>query len=51
MIFDIESLNWILVVISGIIFLISVYATIVSIIEKEFLAASRFFSMSFLIHK
>ena len=49
MIFDTESLNWILVVISGIIFLVSVYAAIVSIIEKEFLAASRFFFMSFFI--
>ncbi len=49
MIFNTEFLNWALVSISGILFLIFVYAAVVSIIEKEYPAARRFFFISFFI--
>ena len=49
MIFNTEFLNWVLIVISGIILFFFVYATVVSIMEKEYLAASRFSFMSFFL--
>lgn len=49
MIFNTEFLNWVLIIISGITLLFFVYATVVSIMEKEYLAASRFSFMSFFI--
>ena len=49
MIYNVEFLNWILILISGILFIIFIYAAVVSISEKEYLASSRFFLTSFLL--